>query len=102
MQAWFSGAYAGVSPWRLYALSNIASLLALVSYPLVLERYLPRGSQAVVWSVGLGLFAIGAAGCGRIVWRRASIPAPVAAATDDAVEPAHPRWLWFALPACAS
>src|SRR3954464_8561172 len=101
MQAWFSGAYAGVSPWRLYALSNIASLLALISYPVVLERYLPRGSQALVWSVGLAIFAVGAAVCGRIVWRRAATRAP-ALATEDAPEPVQPRWLWFALPACAS
>src|SRR3954467_5909848 len=67
MQAWFSGAYAGVSPWRLYAVSNVASLLALAAYPLVLERYLPRGTQAGVWSVGLGVFAGCAAVCGSIV-----------------------------------
>lgn len=102
MQSWFSGAYAGVSPWRLYAVSNVASLLALAAYPLFLERYLPRGSQALVWSVGLGIFAAGAAVCGRIVWRRAATPTPVLTAADDSPEPAQPRWLWFALPACAS
>lgn len=102
LQAWFSGAYAGVSPWRLYAVSNIASLLALAAYPVVLERYLPRGAQALVWSVGLAIFAACAAVCGRIVWRRAAAPAPVLAAADDSPEPAQPRWLWFALPACAS
>lgn len=101
MQVWFSGAYAGVPPWRLYAVSNVASLLALAAYPLVLERYLPRGSQALVWSVGLGIYAACAAVCGRIVWRGASTTAPAAAA-DDSPEPARPRWLWFALPACAS
>jgi hypothetical protein len=33
MQVWFSRSNAGRSPYRLYALSNVGSMLALVSYP---------------------------------------------------------------------
>jgi hypothetical protein len=102
MQSWFSRAYAGISPYRLYAVSNIGSLLALVSYPLFFERYLTRGAQAMLWSCGLGVFALLAAICGTIVWKRGSAPLPPPAISDEDERREHPRWLWFALPACAS
>jgi hypothetical protein len=37
VQGWFSRTHAGQSPYRLYSLSNIGSLLALISYPFVVE-----------------------------------------------------------------
>ena len=42
MQQWFSRANPGRSPYRLYALSNVGSLLALVTYPFLVESYLTR------------------------------------------------------------
>src|ERR1041384_3130475 len=113
-QAWFSEAHPGVSPYRLYALSNIGSLLALVSYPFVVEPNLTRHTQAVVWSTGLAVFAALAMWCGLVVWRRAgnveALKRDITATTPP--EPASTlqrfntsasmRWLWFALPACAS
>ena len=56
MQQWFSQTNPGVSPYRLYALSNVGSLLALLSYPVFFEVRFPRHTQATMWSVGLGLF----------------------------------------------
>jgi len=41
MQAWFSQAHPGVSPYRLYALSNTGSLLALLSYPFQGKIHIP-------------------------------------------------------------
>lgn len=106
MQAWFSRVKPGVSPYRLYALSNVGSLLALIGYPLFVETNLSRHAQAVMWSVGLGLFAICCAWCALKVWschaqENAGPAAEVIAATETAA-PANHRWLWFALPACAS
>ena len=37
VQAWFSRLYPGRSPYRLYALSNVGSLAALLTYPFLLE-----------------------------------------------------------------
>src|SRR5262245_36964334 len=37
VQAWFSQLYPGRSPYRLYALSNIGSLAALLTYPVFIE-----------------------------------------------------------------
>jgi hypothetical protein len=56
VQAWFSRANPGRSPYRLYSLSNIGSLLALLTYPFLLERYLPLGTQAVIWQWAFWLF----------------------------------------------
>ena len=45
MQKWFSQTSSGQSPWRLYALSNIGSLLALLSYPFAFEPWLALREQ---------------------------------------------------------
>lgn len=37
LQKWFSDAFEGASPYRLFALSNVGSLLALLSYPFFFE-----------------------------------------------------------------
>src|SRR6185503_10752738 len=42
LQSWFARARPGVSPYRLYALSNAGSLLALLGYPFLVEPYVPR------------------------------------------------------------
>ena len=44
LQAWFARSHQGASPYRLYALSNIGSLLALVTYPFVVEPALSSQS----------------------------------------------------------
>lgn len=63
LQAWVVRMDRRVAPYRLYALSNVASLLALVSYPFVIEPLLGRRGQAWGWSGMFVLFAIGCAYC---------------------------------------
>jgi hypothetical protein len=63
VQAWFARAYPARSPYRLYALSNIGSLGALLSYPLLIEPALTTLWQGRVWS---GLFVLFAAMCGSL------------------------------------
>jgi hypothetical protein len=46
MQKWFSQTHPHRSPYRLYALSNVGSLLALVSYPFYFETHFTRRQQA--------------------------------------------------------
>ena len=77
MQQWFSQTSPGVSPYRLYALSNVGSLLALLSYPVFFEVKFPRHTQAVMWSGGLVLFVIFCAYCAFRVWKNASQPGAV-------------------------
>lgn len=86
----------GFASYRLYALSNAGSLLALVSYPLVVEPLLGREAQVDLWSALFGLFALAS---GIVAWR--------ARASDarGGNEPTEPRprvaraLLWVALSA---
>jgi len=66
LQAWFARSFPGRSPYRLYALSNIGSLLALISYPFLLEHVLELPRQATLWSAGFIAFGLL---CGYTAWR---------------------------------
>ena len=63
VQSWVARLHAGDAPrqakvYRLFALSNLAALAALVVYPFVLEPVFALRAQALAWSVGFGLFAM--------------------------------------------
>ena len=60
---WFSRMYPGRSPYRLYALSNFGSLLALASYPFVVEPIMVLQTQALLWTWGYRLFVVVCAWC---------------------------------------
>jgi hypothetical protein len=55
VQAWV--ARRGHVPYRLFALSNLASMLALLSYPLLVEPFVPLRAQSWLWSAGFVAFA---------------------------------------------
>ena len=93
LQAWFSRTHAGRSPYRLYALSNVGSLIALVSYPFVFDWLCTRRIQAQLWSGGFVAFAIVCGICGLLLARHkapATDRAEAAAAGNEQV-PATPR-----------
>lgn len=113
---------AGRSPYTLYAVSNAASLLALLSFPLVIEPRISAHRQAVSWSILYGLFVLI---CAAAAWmvragqnkefedtHRAgmerNIPADLAGTGLLRLHagPAAPMWrdqlLWLALAACGS
>jgi protein-L-isoaspartate O-methyltransferase len=101
LQAWFSKANPGVSPYRLYALSNVGSLLALLIYPFYIEPQLSRQAQADGWSWGLAIYAGLTAWCGLKVWKSsAGASAAVKATVTEEPASAWRKLLWFALPAC--
>ena len=68
VQVWFSRTYPGRSPYRLYALSNFGSLVALLSYPFLFEPAFDLPRQSWLWSAGfVGYVLLCAAarrGCG--------------------------------------
>jgi SAM-dependent methyltransferase len=98
-QAWFARERPGVSPYRLFALSNLGSMLALVSYPLLVEPFAPMRWQTAAWSIGFAAFALL---CATLAWRN-SRAGPAAEELATAPKPgAAIRSLWVALPACAS
>lgn len=106
LQRWFSLSHPGASPYRLYALSNVGSLLALISYPFLFEPALSRRAQAWTWSAGMMLFAVL---CGLCAWRLRNTPAeqPVQSSPAEEGGEARPptiadRTFWLLLPAGAS
>ncbi len=88
IQAWFSRSYPGQSPYRLFALSNLASMIALLGYPFLFEPNIATLDQAVGWSVGFGTFAVLIAGTAWYALQSQKEVADVASAFEaDAVAP---------------
>jgi spermidine synthase len=105
LQDWYARARPGQTPYPLYALSNAGSLLALLSFPVAVERSLDGRMQAALWSAGFVLFAAACAWCGRQVVR--AVPSSdatggVASAPTSARPEAVDVLLWFALSACGT
>ena len=69
IQQWFSRARPGTSPYRLYALSNVGSLLALVSYPFFFETHFTRKAQAGLWAWGLAAYVLCCGFCALRLWK---------------------------------
>lgn len=105
LQVWFSLREPGRSPYRLYALSNVGSLLGLLTYPFLIEVFVPLRGQVWVWITGYGLFTVG---MGWIAWRliqNGSVPQSSHSleTADVGLRPGRrQRLLWLVLPACAS
>ncbi len=104
LQAWIARRDAGRVPYRLFALSNTASLLALVLYPTLIEPHLTLRVQRILWSLGFVCFVILS---GRLAWgmRDALAQPPVPTDIDEAEAPAAPRrskLLWLLLPMVAA
>ena len=55
---WFARARPGQNPYRLFALSNLASLIALLGYPLAVEPLLSAREQVNAWSWLFVAFAL--------------------------------------------
>ena len=103
IQAWYARARPGRSPYRLYALSNAGSLLALLSYPFVFEPALRLTVQTTLWSWAYAAFVVLAGAWSlRIAFGKVAAaprePERDASEKADAVTAA----LWILLAACGS
>jgi hypothetical protein len=101
LQRWFHLTREGKSPWRLYALSNLGSLLALLSYPFVFEPFLRLHTQTFIWSALYVFFVVL---CGWAAWRVAAARSeakPVETESDSGL-PLRDVLFWLALSACSS
>lgn len=80
-QVWFERTTRN-DPYFLYAVSNIGSLIGLFAYPLLLEPYLTRSDQAILWRNGFAVLTILLGGAAFIVAIRspatANVRAPIA------------------------
>ena len=84
VQAWFARTYPAGTVYRLFALSNFGSLLALVAYPFAVEPWIATREQSLGWSVGYVVFAIACAASALFSLRAR----PAAAGTGDSATPA--------------
>jgi hypothetical protein len=104
LQAWYVAAKPGAMPYRLFALSNFGSLLALFSYPLLVEPLFTTHTQGFGWS---GVYVLFVVLCAAVGWVTLRAPAKMASSPNapEASAPA-PDWksmaLWTALAACSS
>jgi SAM-dependent methyltransferase len=101
LQAWYLRANAGSVPYRLFSLSNLGSMLALVSYPFVVEPSLRLGTQARIWSA---MYAVFAALCALTGWRSRESANSAQPWSIKDISPPSPgaQLLWIGLAACAS
>jgi hypothetical protein len=106
VQAWFARSFPGRSPYRLFALSNLASMLALVGYPFVLEPRVATRAQSYGWSAAFVGFALLTTAS---VWfsLRAPRPAMAVAPVGDRTASGRPptvgqQVLWVTLAATGS
>ncbi|MCA9718811.1 MAG: ferrichrome ABC transporter permease, partial [Myxococcales bacterium] len=70
IQRWYARARPSASPYRLYSLSNVGSLLALLSYPLVFERLWTLETQTRTWSWTFVAYALLCTACALRARRR--------------------------------
>ncbi|MFZ4537493.1 spermidine synthase [Propionivibrio sp.] len=100
LQAWFARERSGLVPYRLFALSNFGSMLALLAYPVAVEPVFPTRWQSYLWS---GLFVCFVVSCALLAWRGRN-GKPIVLQHHQ--EGPAPRWtdkvLWAALAACPS
>ncbi len=99
LQHWFSRTTHphAADPYFLYAASNAGSLLALSSYPVLIETTLDLSAQAAAWSVGFFFTAAMVLACGLLA-RRAEAPAPVASTSSALPMSPGAEWLhWIVL-----
>ncbi len=107
LMSWFSKVFPRRHPYRLYALSNFGSFLALISYPFLLAPALPLVYQGHLWSTGYVVFVLSCAVCairfGRLDARQsARKKSAQAPAETDAVPSRKDALLWLALSATGS
>ena len=72
LQKWFSrlGHQQSSDPYFLYAASNAGSLLALLSYPFLIEPNIGLSSQRMLWSMSYGLLCVMILGSAILLWRK--------------------------------
>ena len=106
IQGWFARSQTQRSPYQLFAISNLASMLALLGYPLVIEPWLTTAHQAQIWMVVYGIFVTL---CSATIWfSLRSAPAgqqatlPVIERGKMAPPSAGAHLLWAALAAMGS
>jgi hypothetical protein len=113
VQSWLARTPGGAQVYRYFALSNLASLVSLLCYPVLIEPRSTLVQQSWGWSVGYGLFVLLCGGTAlRVSWGGSQVAVAQAPASGEPAGPeraapmAAPKGsdylLWLALPGLAS
>jgi hypothetical protein len=95
VQSWFARSVPTETPYRLFALSNLGSLIALLLYPIAIEPFLSTRSQMIFWSAGFVLFVL-LCSFAALQSRTGSVMQEVRLKLD------RQAWTWLALSTCPS
>jgi hypothetical protein len=104
LQRWFARCGESAKTYRLYSVSNLGSLLGLLSFPFVFEPVMRITQLGRLWAILFCLFAVGCAECAR----RAGFPTavvddiPSQTSSSDVETTSAIRALWVLLAGCAS
>ncbi len=100
LQVWWTRLESGGIPYRLFALSNLASMLALGLYPSWIEPGFSLRAQRTIWACGFGIFALlSAVLTARARAAQAGSDLPASSAEDDTPHaPLSHKLLWVLLP----
>ncbi len=99
LQVWLAREEQNTVSYRLFALSNTASLLALLLYPTFIEPHLSLSLQRDLWAGGVALFALITA---VIAWQSRTSLQRTTDNEQRQVSPLRARLLWFLLPMAAA
>jgi hypothetical protein len=98
VQAWFARSFPAGTVYRLFALSNFGSLLALLSYPFFFEFWVTTRVQSWGWSAAYVAFVVLCAASSLYSLRRQPGPDIHEAPTELSGQPPGPRdYLWWLL-----
>lgn len=101
IQKWFSkvGHHTSDDPYYLYGASNAGSMLALLSYPFLIEPNIGLLEQKTYWSFGFGFLCILVIGCAVVLWRihQTNIEEPNATEEPPESLPLKTKLHWLAL-----
>jgi spermidine synthase len=105
LQSWYWRRFKAAVPYRLFALSNFASLLALLGFPVLLEPWFGLMELGWAWSLAYGAFALL---CAATAWsslkhvRDVGNGPTVSAATVTTPPTMLTQLIWLSLAAMAS
>ena len=105
LQKWFSecGHQSSADPYYLYAASNAGSLLALLSYPFLIEPQIGLANQRLLWSFAYAGLAVLIIACALLIWRSKAEQESALSETQAEAEVEEPsriqqlHWLALAL-----
>jgi SAM-dependent methyltransferase len=104
VQTWHARAGGGSEPYHLFAVSNFASLLALLSFPFLIEPHISSRGQALLWSAFFFIFVVVCSFTAWLASRGVRGEASPAIATEAGVAApaAREKLVWLSLSACGS